>query len=155
MLEKFIHNAPRLSSFDSLSEELTKLLIRYGPKQKKYHPEYPFWFLSNDGIWDLVNTDNLSNPAGSSHIKISDLIKYEVKGGFTKEIHRALIEDNNLLIAIVTQILIDHFPSSEHEELLDDVKINQSFYRPKLENDGPSFRERVLDAYNSLHNKEC
>jgi len=36
-----------------LEPDLERLLFEFGPPRKAYHPEYPFWRLQNDGVWEV------------------------------------------------------------------------------------------------------
>ena len=44
----------RLISYADVDRELRKLLKEFGPPRKSYHPEYPFWRLQNDGVWEVL-----------------------------------------------------------------------------------------------------
>jgi hypothetical protein len=39
--------------FSEVDRDLTGLLKEFGPPRQSYHPEYPFWRLQNDGVWQV------------------------------------------------------------------------------------------------------
>jgi putative restriction endonuclease len=86
-LSQCLRSNERLISFPEIDKKLKELLIDFGPTRKSYHPEYPFWRLQNDGIWELSNIENVTARKGNTDAKKSELIKYNVHGGFIKEIY--------------------------------------------------------------------
>ena len=42
-------------SFVEIEKDLKELLVEFGPPRKSIHPEYPFWYLRNDGIWNVTS----------------------------------------------------------------------------------------------------
>src|ERR1051325_9330171 len=77
-LAKCSQGESREIAYREVDRELRKLLIEFGPSRKSYHPEYPFWRLQNDGLWELQGA-----------LK-SELLKNNVRGGFKKEIYDTL-----------------------------------------------------------------
>jgi putative restriction endonuclease len=39
--------------FSEANRDRTELLKEYGPSRQSYHPEYPFWRLQKDGVWEV------------------------------------------------------------------------------------------------------
>jgi len=39
--------------FKQVDKYLSALLKEFGPRRRSIHPEYPFWRLKNDGLWEL------------------------------------------------------------------------------------------------------
>lgn len=62
-------NEKRLTEYRSNDGKLKDLLIEFGPKRKSYHPELPFWYLSNDKVWEFdrekssIETKKEGNPS--------------------------------------------------------------------------------------------
>jgi predicted restriction endonuclease len=54
-LGRLVNAEQRLIPFAEVDVDLRSLLLEFGPERKAYHPEYPFWRLQNDGIWELIN----------------------------------------------------------------------------------------------------
>jgi predicted restriction endonuclease len=40
--------------YADIEEPLRDLLVEFGPPRRSYHPEFPFWYLKNDGVWEVV-----------------------------------------------------------------------------------------------------
>ena len=69
-LGRLVNANERLIPFADVDRDLRSLLVEFGPGRKACHPEYPFWRLQNDGIWELTNIENVetrkSNSRGSN-----------------------------------------------------------------------------------------
>ena len=134
-------------SFSEIDGHLKELLIEFGPTRKSYHPEYPFWRLQNDGIWELTNIENVSARKGNTDAKKSELLKYNVHGGFKNNIYNTIKSDINFLSTLATSILEDNFPNSMHEDILQAIGLDlDSLANLKRKRD-PHFRDKVLTAY--------
>src|SRR5438270_13393870 len=42
--------------FSDLVKPLTELLRDFGPSRATDHPEYPFWRLQKDGVWEVTGS---------------------------------------------------------------------------------------------------
>jgi len=151
----------RLAFFAEIEEPLRKLLRDFGPTRKSYHPEFPFWHLQSDGIWEIPHADQLEPGRNQSSVYHGNLIQYAALGGFTPEIFHALKSDPKLIRVIARMILTAHFPESYHDDLLlatglecligSDSELN-TMTNIIPENSGtpprnPEFRHRILRAY--------
>ena len=137
----------RLITYSDVDRDLRKLLVDFGPTRKSYHPEYPFWRLQNDGIWELQDADKVELRASSTDARKSELLKYKVRGGFTNDIYSQLSGDQDLLFEISNNLLTTNFPNSIHEDILQAVGIDIEAEAQKPKKRDPRFRERVLRAY--------
>ena len=139
---------------------LTKLLKRFGPPRKRFHPEYPFGRLRNDELWEIPGGELLSTTkSGDLHQK--DLIKRAAAGGFPEPIYKLLRSDSELVQQVVQTLLREHFPYSLHDDIRTAVGLPAEFLvreSPDLPYDlgvrstrarkrDPSFRHAVLRAY--------
>ena len=52
---------------------------------------------------------------------VSDLRHYNVSGGFTEVIFRELQSDSGLALEIAKRLLTGHFPSTIHEDILQEA----------------------------------
>ena len=128
-------------------EMLGRLLREFGPKRKQYHPEFPFWRLQNDGVWEIPRADRLEeSPNGD--VRRGDLFRFGVAGGFTEDIAQQLQDDSSMVQGIVQNMLDAHFPDTVHEDILQATGIDLTFWeywsteaRPKF------FRVNILKAY--------
>lgn len=146
-LGRCYRNERRLIPYSEVHRELTKLLIEFGPTRKSYHPEYPFWRLRNDGVWQLENTDKIEARKSHADVKKSELLEYDVHGGFPEDIFNQLSSDNKLFTEVVSDILEVNFPASIHEDILQAVGIDIEAVSHEYRKRDPSFRDRVLRAY--------
>ncbi len=53
-LARLSQGQKRLLAFVEVDADIGPLLAEFGPKRKLVHPEYPFWYLKNDGIWEIA-----------------------------------------------------------------------------------------------------
>jgi putative restriction endonuclease len=137
----------RFTRFSDIEKKLKPILMEFGPTRKSYHPEYPFWRLQNDGIWELMNAEHVKARAGNTDAVKSELIKYDVKGGFTKRIFDFLVSNKDRIPEIALSILEKNFPASVHEDILQAIGLDLEFSENiKIKRD-PNFRDRILNAY--------
>ena len=144
---KLLRGEDRLISYiDDIEENLENLLREFGPRRDSHNPQFPFWRLQNDGIWEVSDADNIRQTA-SGDAFITDLRAYNVSGGFNEIISERLQNDLELTFEIVRSLLNAHFPPSLHEDILQAVDIEfplQTFdtrVRPS------NFRRNILRAY--------
>ena len=118
----------------------------FGPKRKQYHPEFPFWRLQNDGVWEISGANSLEeSPNGD--VRRGDLFRFEVAGGFTEDIARQLLDDSSMVLGIVQNMLDAHFPDSIHEDILQATGIDLTFKSTGRQKRDPNFRVNILKAY--------
>ena len=146
-LGKCFRNEGRLISYTNVETALKPLLMEFGPTRKSYHPEHPFWRLKRDGIWELSNFDNINPNPKNGNVRVSDLRKFDVHGGFNEEIYTYLSQNNDGLIKIVSYLLESNFPVSIHEDILRAVGIDLVLDRSVKRKRDPQFRDKMLIAY--------
>ncbi len=129
----------RFLHYNTTRDKLIELLREFGPVRKSYHPEEPFVRLSNDGIWELNSEVNVRNPSNKQ------LLLDNIAGGFTQSVFSNLVKSPHLLEEIAQSILNDHFPDTIHEDILEAVGLDISFYKRRKRD--PHFREKILRAY--------
>ena len=143
----------RLATFGEIEGTLNRLIRRFGLPESRENAHYPFWHLSNDGLWqvekpELVRTTTAGNPY------VSDLRAHDTRGGLVGEFVANLDENPDFAWRVVQSLLDDYFPPSLHEDILEDVglvgRVGPSWLsdtRSKQEVRDPRFREIVLEAY--------
>jgi putative restriction endonuclease len=102
------------------------LLLHFGPHRKSQHPEYPFWRLQNDGLWELHGADLVKPRASNNDAKRSELLKHHVEGGLPESIFAALRARSRLLAAVAQRLLDANFPASMHEDILSAVGLHHT-----------------------------
>ena len=139
----------RLFSYADLEEPLANLLVDFGPSRRSYHPEYPFWRLQNDGIWEIPERELLieaiSDRRRQGDVPPAILHQHRARGGFSEEIDARLRANPVLLERITHAILYAHFPASIHDDILDAVGMDwlPVDRRPR----SAGFRDLILRIY--------
>ncbi len=135
----------RLILFAEVEDELASLLRAYGPPRRVLHPEYAFWWLQSDKLWEVPNSYLLGlKESGLSHSRL-ELREKQICGGFPEPIYNQLSRNPSFLSRVAKLILDSNFPSSIHEDILSSVGISLSV-RIRIARD-PKFRLEVLRAY--------
>jgi len=137
----------RMISYANIDRDLKKLLAEFGPSRKSYHPEYPFWHLQTDGIWELGNAEQTEMRAFGADPKKSELLKHHVYGGLPYDVYRQLKSDRNFFADIAARILESSFPASIHEDILQAVGLDMENMASTARIRDPRFRDRILTAY--------
>ncbi|QTA89692.1 hypothetical protein [Desulfonema magnum] len=131
-LGRLLWDKERLIPYEDIDNEVVKLLRDFGPDRASYRPEYPFWRLQKDQIWEVVNAENIELTK-SGDPKKSDLIGSHVKGGFSEVIFQELQKDYQLFQDIIQELLYANFSETVHENILQSVgiDIDQPFVNDK------------------------
>ena len=120
-LARVLRGNPRLEEFRSYEDVMRNLLIKYGPERKSVHPEYPFWRLQADGLWEVLPTDGLRIRKSTKDPLKSELLEKRVKGGFKEEVWLVLKDDPKLLKEIAGLLVRKHFPETVASSVFLDV----------------------------------
>jgi len=138
---------PRLLSYREIDQKLRALLAEFGPPRRTLHPEYPFWRLKNDGIWEIADADRFKLGEPSGDARKTDLLRHDARGGLREDVFRALARNPRLLTSVAQDLLDANFPRSIQGEILDAVGLDlDGSPRGRSPRDA-SFRNRVLLAY--------
>ena len=136
----------RLASYRDADQALTKLLRRFGPPRKRVHPEFPFWRLRKDGVWEVRGMGHITESrSGDAHI--SSLLREDAHGGFPPDVFTALQADEELAVEIAYSLLDAHFPPTLHDDVLQAVGIQSGFEYVRRRPRDSSFSNTVLAAY--------
>lgn len=148
VLGHYAAGGPRLIPYARLDKELSPLLEEFGPPRRTIHTEYPFWYLTNDGFWEVVGADEAPVRKGkASQPTKGGLLKHGAVGGFTVDAHEAVASDPHLVRDLAFDLLSAHFASTLHEEILDRVGLYVGPGGPLARD--PDFRPNVIFAYES------
>jgi putative restriction endonuclease len=138
---------PRLISFADLERSLGTLLKDFGPPRPP-HPEYPFWHLQTDRLWEIPERPallaDIARRPGKHNPRVSVIRKVDAHGGLPKELFDRLRRRPDLVNRIVVRLLEENFPQSVHEDLLDAVGMPWTVEKRRRD---PSFRETILQIY--------
>lgn len=146
-LGRLLNDEAGLTPYAWIDEKLRDLLREFGPPRRSVHPEYPFWRLQNDGIWQLVGAESVERRASNSDARKSELLKHEVAGGFTPEVQAAFRAQPDLVYQVIDDLLSAHFPETLHDDILMAVGISAPMLTASRRSRDPDFRERILSVY--------
>ena len=114
---KYIIEKKRWVEFKYLVKELEYLLDNFSPESKISNPQYPFWRLQADGIWEVYPKDFFETNR-SGDVSANQLLKHNAYGGFKDYIANAFIKDPNFALEIAQQILETHFEWQARQALI-------------------------------------
>ena len=142
---------PRLYPFEEAEPKLGELLRSYGPQRTSYHPEYPFWRLQRDGLWQVEGSssfaDAIAGRPRQGDVPPRILRAGGARAGFLPDIHARLVGSPGLVNRLAARLLEGNFPSSYHDDLLDAVGMPWVVDPGAGRKRDPAFRESVLRAY--------
>ena len=97
----------RWLEFGEVESTLRRLLSDFGPPRQSPHPEYPFWRLLRDGLWEIPLQDKVGKDlTNQGDAKVRTLRALSVKGGFKQWIFDALKRDPDL-VRICSQTMLE------------------------------------------------
>ena len=135
-----------ISYIDDIEENLKNLLKEFGPRRDNHNPQFPFWRLQNDEIWEISDADKIRQ-TDSGDAYITDLRNYNVSGGFNQTIFQELKNDPQLVFEVIHNLLNKHFPPSIHEDILQTVDIELPVQTFAAKTRTSNFRKNILKAY--------
>ena len=133
-------------AFSEIYEKLESALRAFGPIRKTYHPEFPFWYLKNDGFWSVKDADEIPYRSGKSQPTKKGLLAHEAVGEVDEELWEELERKPDLIPQLSSILLEEHWPASLHQDIIDFIGLNMaqaSLRRAR----NPEFRLEVLRAY--------
>ncbi len=148
MLGQYWHNSPRQLLFRDIAEPFKRLLESYcGSGLHHEDSMYPFWYLrkTSQAIWEVEGEDTITKWYGiPKRPAISDAKSRtsELRGGFTVEVYRRIINDKVRMLEIAFILLRKYFPASLHSPLLESINI------PSTPSGLITFGNSVLANYN-------
>ena len=152
LLGRILQGKQNSVTFEEVDENVGRLLEQFGPPNKT-QALYPFWYLQNDGFWELHGIKRTSDRRLGPPPPKTVLKKKAATGSLDPGIFEKLKSDPGLAQDIAGSILQAHFPSTLHEDILQEVGIGELVHQAALNEDesrrrrDPAFREMVLRAY--------
>ena len=116
-LARFASGEERLS-FSAVEAPLRGLLRDFGPARAGYHPQYPFWRLQNDGLWQLGGTAGLVQRSSNADPTLASLRAEDPVGRFPDDIAALLRARPECIAELAESVLAAHFPDTLHDEIL-------------------------------------
>lgn len=107
---------------------LKRLLLRFGRPGSAPRPEFAFWRLQRDRLWEVEvpGSDPITETrSGDAHV--TSLRAADVHGGFPQNVFAALKSDGGLALEIAFTLVDAHFPPKRHHDVLEAVGIAPGF----------------------------
>lgn len=136
----------RMASYGDAKRALTTLLGRFAPPRERVRPDYPFWHLRKDDVWEVLGNGPITEDSGG-HAHVSSLRREDAHGGFPTDVFAALQADEALAIEIAYSLVDAHFPPSLHDAVLQAVGIESEFEHVRRRPRDTAFSQAVLAAY--------
>lgn len=150
LLSKYLHGHAREIHFSEIDSDLTELLRSFGKKTKndRYNPHNPFFYLRSDGVWDLISNDaDTQRELDESNApRITLFRRDKVFGGLKPDIYQTIIKNRELADRLIG-VLLEVFPDSYHQDILDQVGLDDQTVVRKVRKRDPRFREEIIRAY--------
>ena len=130
----------RLLPYSETDKTLGELLSEFGTWRSRQNTQYPFWRLQNDGVWEVSDADKIRQTTSGDAFK-SDLIDFDVRGGFTEEIASQLQTDAKLASEIIWKLLDLHFTEGLLKPILNSTGVeltSQGIIRKKRASQFPN-----------------
>jgi putative restriction endonuclease len=139
-------------AFKELDAPLKSLLMQFGPQRRTYHPEFPFWYLQNDGFWQVQNREFFERERqtrkGKTQPTKTALLHHHAVGEVNNFLWKQLKQEPELVPRLARSLLDQFWPSSLHDDIVSAVGLNMAdtevVTRKKRD---PRFRHEVLRAY--------
>jgi putative restriction endonuclease len=137
----------RLQYFEEVEPKLTRALELFGPAGRVATPQYPFWRLQHDGLWDVESDGPMALRKSSDDPTKRALIERRARAGFRSDHFDSLRDNKSMQARLIHQLLDAHFPSSVHEDII--AFFNLEIDVPEAKDNEPAgtWRQRVLKAY--------
>ena len=144
----------RLVGYRTVDENLRKLLKEFGRPRGRLRPDYPFWHLQSDGVWEIPDRELIPRGRGGRPPSPKAFMERNTAGGFPYPIYQAFRNSPALAIETAHMLAAAHFPDTRRGDVLAAVGLD-----PKIGPDDlaaaagggrtrdPRFRENVLAAY--------
>ena len=145
-IARCLRGQDRLVPYLEVDPVLRTLLRSFGPHHREIHPEYPFWRLQNDGIWEVPGRERVAL-SSSGDPRPNSLRANDTHAGLSKPVYAAFREDPNLAERIAYALVEAHFPWTLQDEVLEAVGIEQKSELSRRRYRDPRFSESVMEAY--------
>ena len=134
-----------------MDRTLGDLLREFGPPRKSVHPEYPFWRLQHDSLWEVTSNAPMPGRQGHADPRKTELLAKHAAGALLPEVERQIARSPRLAHRLANIIVASSFPESLHEDVLAAVGLDMDIVPEETllprERRDPEFRTAVLVAY--------
>ena len=140
---------PRLRHYVEIEVELRRALSIFGRPSKHQSPQYPFWRLQNDKLWQVESDSPMSHRTSNTDPPRSQLISKNARGGLLQAYYDELFGNQELQSSLIHHLLDAHFPASVHEDIISFFNLDVGKGTQDNGCSESEFRRAVLHAYNS------
>jgi hypothetical protein len=117
-LERLRQGLPRLAPFTELEPPLGELLHQFGSQPGRGHPEYPFWRLQADDLWEIPDAAALPSRASNTDPPVSALRERHIHGGLPPAVFDLLRSRRDVLDRVVDAVL-QHLEPAQRATVLE------------------------------------
>lgn len=148
MLARAQRGESNVIPYRDLDAPLGAALRNFGPPRRTYHPEYPFWYLQNDGFWAIPNADTLKRKDQREPTRRA-LLSADAVAEVPEPLWTELTGQPALPADLALQILHTFWPESIHDTIASGLglDLDQLTRLPTMRARDPEFRRAVLRAY--------
>jgi hypothetical protein len=104
-LERLRQGLPRLAPFTEIEPPLGELLNQFARQPGRAHPEYPFWRLQADGLWEIPDATALPARASNTDPPVSALRERNIHGGLPLAVFDLLRSRRDVLDRVADAVL--------------------------------------------------
>jgi putative restriction endonuclease len=145
-LAELQRNGGRWIAYNDIEPKLRQLLSDFGPPRRAIHPEYPFWRLTSDELWEVKDANDIKQTLTSSgDVPVTVLRRRQAKAGFTEPFFETLHNRPELMNRAAALLLEQTFPRSLHTAILD--AIGYPWVPVTRARRDPEFRAGILRIY--------
>ena len=137
----------RLQFFQEVEPKLTRALELFGPAGRVATPQYPFWRLQHDGLWEMEYDGEITLRKGSADPTKKALIEKRSRAGFRSDYFDFLRGNKLMQTRLIHQLLDAHFPPSVHEDIIAFFDLEMVVPEAKDNEPAGTWRQKVLKAY--------
>lgn len=116
----------RLVDFNVAESPLRELIERFSPNRARVHPEYPFWRLQHDGLWEVEDAETFPSRKSNTDPPLTELRNRHAEGGFPTRLDAALRADPRAVAGLAQAIVSRFFPDEEVGAVLEAVGLEQT-----------------------------
>ena len=154
-ISRCLKGLDRLATFEEISRELKPLLLEFSPYGSSPRPQYSFWRMRNDKIWEIPDFAKVSETK-SGDAKIRSLEENHTEGGFPKTDFEVFRSNPEFAVSLACELVDMHFPETLRERILgatgvkegvDQLQIDKRRIWVRQSVRDSKFRGQVLNAY--------
>jgi putative restriction endonuclease len=109
--------APRLIDFNEAEKPLRDLIECFANGTGRAHPEYPFWRLQRDGLWEVEDAQTFPSRQSNTDPPLSVLRSRHARGGLPRQLDSVLREEPQEIVKLARTVAARFFPGRVGEML--------------------------------------